>query len=151
MLRLFPASLDSPHEPFFAIEPMAPLFIDHPALAPEHHMQMEIPKPGAGLRLLSQPYPEHGIVPTMAAIEPGGALKLHHPVRTSVCVQGLEFFCEHLLEPDLVQGQVGHELFQPPVFLFQQAEAPNFGHSHLVILLPPEVSNRSAHSPRPSA
>ena len=64
-------------------------------------------------------------------------------VRTSARLYvGFMFFCEDLLQDDLIQGQIRHQLLQSVVLFLQLSRSPIFGDCHLAVAFPPDVVGR---------
>lgn len=58
----------------------------------------------------------------------------------------LRVFCDNLLEHRLAQAQVGNQLLELAVFLFQHAQALQFGGAKPTVFLAPHMSVASAMS-----
>lgn len=62
--RTFPPQM----EPFLAVNPVGPLMIDAPALAPKQDLNTPISVPNPRLRDLFDPQPQHPVVSALRAI-----------------------------------------------------------------------------------
>src|SRR5215469_5898077 len=84
MTRPFSPVCEPHGQPFIPINPMHPLFVDHPAFAPEQPRQPGIAKAWAGLRQLQHPLSNGCIVALMRSIQPDRSIAPHEPARGSL-------------------------------------------------------------------
>ena len=152
---MLPSSHSHPQlEPIEPIQAANALAIDEPPLTPQQDPNPHVAKPRLRMSQITNAQPKRRLIFRAAASIPRGSTKLcsatgprtahlKRPVKPLGPVPGggraVDFFSQGLREHVLVEGEVGHQAFQPTILLFHLPQSAEFAHTEVRVLLFPGI------------